>query len=698
MHRSNLQTAKILLEPTPRNATLELFISSPTLSEEYALGKLFLLLHIESIKDRAYELAITIRREVERRYYQGYNLKQDISVEKKFEEALQRLNQTVSEMMAEPHADFTLEGIHFIIGVVHNRELHFTQFGASKAYLIHKIKGKDYRTINILDSVNEKTGTSMAKLFTNIISGEIDTHDALLFATESLVNYLSLDKLRLTIIHHSASEAAAHLHNLLKEINSQMSFGALILKYPSLLVATPREEKRIEMKQPQSDRSLTDLAHAEAQTEEVLSPSLSTRIERYSRTFFYWIQEKIRGIFQKGKTKRFLESPSKENNIYQRLARERSRFRPKDRIIKKTIRIMRDMFMSIFAVFGALGKMISKMFQKRTVIAFSNIPRKLRWVGFSISLLAVLLIVSLSISGKKNQEETQNVQFKNILLLLEEKLTQAEAALIYNDDVRIQGALSESESLLGSLSPKNEGEKKEYSEVAEKLETLANRYRRIEVLPEPPMLFSITSKKEFIQKIGEKMNPERILIVYEGDTLFQYDSSKKTTREFSLSGTPPQFTLTDAQIYSGRLYVFDGEAQEIYRFSQSGNTFVSPSQWVKNGKENLKNGRALTIDGGIYVMTQEKLFRFFNGSFEKEIPLFIDPKLKGPKKIWTSAESDAFYFLDFDSQRIVITTKEGKLQKQFTSPKWNNIQDFIVDEEGMKIYLLNGNEVYEVGF
>lgn len=712
MHRENLQTAKLLLEPTPRDATLELFISSPTLSEEYALGKLFLLIHIESIKDRAYELAITLRREVERRYYQGYNLKQDISVEKKFEETLARLNQTVSEMIAEQPGNFTLENIHFIIGVIHNRELHFTQFGATKAYLIHKIKGKDYRTINILDSLPEKTPTSMAKLFTNIISGEIDAHDALLLSTESLINYLSLDKLRLTIIHHSASEAAAHLGNLLKEINSRIAFGALILKYPSLPIIESQEEKRIEMKtSSEGNRSIIDLAHTEATTEEVLSPSLFTRLVRYAKNLLYWIKENLRTFSRKRTTKQFLHDSPKGNNIYERLARERTRFQRKDKFLKKCIRNAQNLSRAIVAIIAHIGKNIAKKFERKIIVGqdqeYSTIknfytkireyPKKLKLATLGITLLAILLIINITARYQKNNEQIRSAQYRNTVSMLEEKLTEIEAALIYNDSVRAESALVESGSLLSALSPTNDEEKKEYLDLEKKFQLVANKSRHITLITDLPTITAIASKKEFLQKVGEKINQKgKILALRDGNNIFQYDATKKTIQEFSIALLPEQSLIISSEIYAGKLYMVTDNTEEIYRLQKSGNTFGSPFAWIKNGKEYLKNIQAITIDGGIYFLTKEKLLRFFNGSFEKEISLSITPKLENPNQMWTDSESNTLYFLDPPTKRVVATAKDGKLEKQWISEKWKDLQNFIVDEKGKKIYLLNGNEVYEI--
>ncbi len=188
----------------------------------------------------------------------------------------------------------------------------------------------------------------------------------------------------------------------------------------------------------------------------------------------------------------------------------------------------------------------------------------------------------------------------------------------------------------------------------------------------------------------------KILTLYEGNNIFQYDPIKKVAQEFPLSGLPEKFSFTSAEIYAGKLYVLDDSADEIYRFPKLGNSFGSPTSWIKNGKEYLEDARAIAIDGGIYILTKDKLFRFFSGSFEKEIPLFINPTLENPKQIWTESESNLLYFLDPPTKRMVSTTKEGKINKQWTSSQWNDLQNFIVDEKGGKIYLLNGLDVYEI--
>lgn len=763
MRRSNLQTSRLLLEPTPKNATLELFISTPTLSEEYALGKLFGLIHIDSTKDEAYEIAITIRRETERRYYQGFNLKNDISIEKKFEEALAQLNETIAEVIEENRINLKLEQVHFILGVVHKRELHFTQFGNAKAYLVHKIKGKDYRPVNILESTEGTSPqTSLAKLFSNIISGEIGPNDALLFATETVTDYLSLDKLVATVVRNSASEANAHLATLLKEIDSNISFGALVLKYPSLPVTMPGQKRR---EQPSStmpgvlpERSIADLAHTESKTEEILSPSTGASLKRYAQNALAGFKSPLR---RKRKSRR-KEASNAQTNIYQRLARKKTRFKsPSGAIMRAGGRVLGG-FTDILGVTASLLKRIaaqkgsSKPKNKApnakprrksrsgggTLRALGRMPRKVQLVFGVVVVLVVVLVVGSLVTGSKEKEKEIGIQFDEKIALAREKLDEADAALIYGGDEEAKELLLEAESLIKALETSSPEQDALRAAEETKVSALLNGMRRIENVADPTTLvvfpqsvapgevsterflelektsegFLVLSNSQIYHHStaaeGESTQlatAEGIefsrLIPYDGEMfvtsaanqVFRLDVAEKKLTEYSLPAGSADLSFADATLYADRLYALDSQARQIHKLERSGGSFGTAQAWASGDITDLSRASSLAIDGDVFVLFGDATVgKYAGGTQEESFSIPADPALESPSKIFTSRETDFLYILDPSTSRLVVLTKGGKLISQFTSPKFDRLKDFVVDEEAKKIYLLNHSTVYEV--
>jgi len=767
IQRSNLQTSRLILEPTPRNATLELFIASPTLSEEYALGKLFGLIHVESLDDAAYELAITLRREIQRRYYQGFNLKKDISVEKKFEETLASLNQVIAEWIEGNHISLKLEHIHFILGVIHNHELYFSQIGNTKAYLIHKIKGKDYRPINILESTNgNNVQPSLAKLFSNVIIGEIGPHDALLFCTESLIDYLSLDKLKITITNHAAGEATTHLSSLLKEINPQTSFGALILKYPSITFVDSERQKKIETKiaSGNSQRSITDLKNTEDQTEAILAPSLSTSFKHSLSEFFQFIVSKFKKTSPYRRTRKPNQVYSAQTNIYQRLSKEKNRFRNKTHLTSKlyrtflhTISACLGGIVFIFHIFVSVWKGLSHnlfRIEKKIISTPLDTPpfsrkeniftywkeknfsfTRKRWIITGICILVILFLGSVIWISEKKKNENKNLVFATQMQEIEKNLTQIESILIYGDEKRALEFFLKTEKIFPTLSPRTENQKKIKQLAEEKFSHLQQTVQKIEVVSQTKPFYSLNSlqtNEVFLQSgkikndlllltnqrilIWNAQTKENTSILWKNDSLprhlilhgntifvmdeknniFRLDISSRTWKNLvipsKLSASPIQAVMP----YLDRWYLLLASENQILRMDRGGDNFGKANFWLKEKISSLTNARDMALDGSLYVLlNNNEILRFFGGKFEETLNIEIEPSLKEPLKIVTSNESQFLYILEKSEQRIIVVTKDKKLVKQYHASEWNDLKDMIVAENEKKIYLVNGNDIYQ---
>ncbi len=118
-----------------------------------------------------------------------------------------------------------------------------------------------------------------------------------------------------------------------------------------------------------------------------------------------------------------------------------------------------------------------------------------------------------------------------------------------------------------------------------------------------------------------------------------------------------------------------------------------PGTWLEKDETRIKDPLALAIDGSIFVLDKiNKTHRYYKGRYEEKINYSIFPPFRADK-IKTSYELPLF-FLDVQGKRIIIGSKEGKIEKQLYLPELTNPKDIAITSDGKKIYLLDNQEIY----
>ncbi len=170
--------------------------------------------------------------------------------------------------------------------------------------------------------------------------------------------------------------------------------------------------------------------------------------------------------------------------------------------------------------------------------------------------------------------------------------------------------------------------------------------------------------------------------------LIRARNSTISVEKINLPGEENKFISISS--FLGRPYFLDDKG-EVFTYTSN-----NPTRWMEDNTKRAENGRSLTIDGSIYVITNNsQILHYYRGEKEKTIDLSIFPKLENPNKIITTPESPLL-ILDTENERIIIVSKEGKLVKQIFHKKFKNIKDITLSSNGKKIYLLIGKEVYSL--
>jgi DNA-binding beta-propeller fold protein YncE len=155
--------------------------------------------------------------------------------------------------------------------------------------------------------------------------------------------------------------------------------------------------------------------------------------------------------------------------------------------------------------------------------------------------------------------------------------------------------------------------------------------------------------------------------------------------------------IKSMKTYNNKLYLLDVYNNQILKFTKRLNGFISPEEWVHDPMVDIKDGIDIAIDGDIYVLKNSgEIIKISLGKLANFAVKTIDPPLSNPKKIQTRDNMKFIYILDAGNKRIVAIDKEGYIAKQYSSPLFNDLKDFVVLERDKKIYVLNGSIVYGI--
>ncbi|MDD5043417.1 MAG: hypothetical protein PHD51_01975 [Patescibacteria group bacterium] len=295
MIRPAVQIDRLIITSPRSRSTCYAFTSNITPDEKNSLGNLFGIIEINYQSKDSQKIINTIIAEMENAYYGTFNklmLNQPAgatqlyldgleNIETIFEESLQKINQKLTHLIKEQNLDLVPEKLNALIGVIKNKYLYFTNIGQTNAFLIHKKKNDDYIMLNVLEGApSESERLNLIRIFSNIISGKINSEDSLLFCTSALLDYFSLEKLKTTLTTLTVTSALQQLKNLLNEANPNVSVAAIVAK-----LSDQREKPSNQPSKLTSQTSIAQLLGTEEKTKEFLSPSLLLNIRRnLSRT------------------------------------------------------------------------------------------------------------------------------------------------------------------------------------------------------------------------------------------------------------------------------------------------------------------------------------------------------------------------------------------------------------------------------
>lgn len=754
----NYKIAQFIITPSQRDEFAhEIYIAQPDANKEALAGKLFALIEIKSKKSDSLKIINFLINALNNSYYQNEKmiLRERISsvkIEHIFESALAKTNKRLSEFLQSEKIKLNSGLANITIGVIHNDSLHFSNLGKNNALLIYKCKNEHNAKYKISD-ISEQTDkgeakkpSSMAKLFSNVISGSIPRGGYFIFSNETFSEYLSSKQIIDITTALPPASAAEQIKNTLSRINSYVPFLGIIIKNTDGI-----EIREIKIKKQISSTkdSIENLMTTEDRTEKLLAPS---------------------GIISPKKLPVFFENIFKYLKLNKNKKTSGTTFLLKDKIFsgkkislfsfKKISDSLKNFLAFVIGIFIYIFKTLSdkrKLSELcgKFILNGKNLTAKTKTVSSEIFfryknlnktnkilLSAFLICVTLFSSNLawqniKNKKALKQASISGLISLIEQKQNQIDANLLYNNGEGAKKLLEEVKNIMSELPQKSRSEQDKYAALSAKHNVQIEKISRV-IRPE---IFEIAD----FSKLNAESKPENIIMSQE--TIFSADASQKTiyivdlknklstsvnlpkqnisrldfpdigknneisyfngkniiifnskTEELSSLEIDYKFEpekIIDLKQYNGRYYLADSASGQIYRFNRNGSKLTSANGWL-NSEENLTEIKSMAINGEIYLLKNNgEIFKYGKGEKQNFSISKIEPNLNQASKIIIS-ENQNIHILDPSGKRLIVFDKNGDLINQYAGDKFDNLKDFQVDEKNKKIYFLNGASIYMI--
>jgi hypothetical protein len=173
-------------------------------------------------------------------------------------------------------------------------------------------------------------------------------------------------------------------------------------------------------------------------------------------------------------------------------------------------------------------------------------------------------------------------------------------------------------------------------------------------------------------------------------------SDKKPVRIISKD---PTWNLVSSLVsFGGNLYVLDTGASRIWKYTAIEKGFSEIREYLNpDTLPDLSMATNMTIDGTVWAGSKEgRIYHFVQGKEETFLPKGVEPQLGTDLQVYSTDETNNFYILDRQNNRVVVTQKDGTYLAQYRFTSEASVDSIAVSEAQKKILLLSGGKIYSI--
>ncbi len=743
-----LKTNKLLINSLQKPNNAFIYTGSPNKGQKDK-GKLIIMLDFPEETDNVKELGNLLIQKIHQLYYGSSIIDQETILENILEES----NENLPLLTKVDNA--WLKKFNAIIAIIYKQETYFSPVGNVSAWVAN---GNEL--INVFDYLenNDIEKPSVDRIFTNILSGNIETKQTLLFASNSIFDYVSKKSLEKIALDNDPSGINIKLKEILFKIENR-SFCSVSIKLTPYeenqkteedssikIEATEESNTNKDLENSQNDAKIKKPEEENSEEKEIIQENVDTAEIKTKETYGYSssknsidellnIQQKTKDILTKGKSSLDdkIETPFKT-------------IEKKDVLEKRKKINKKKLLKNIFSPFLYIAKLIKKILihkkSENTISLHTNgiiegKPRKKinkkRILLISGIIILLGFTANVLIMNYKKQASAKKQAYEKILGTIDDKKTEYDLLSIYKDEKLANEKLKEISDLINELPQKTDEQKKKYDEILNNFTDTLNKVWNINSIKEPKIttefafypekiikfndyIVGLGKESKDIEKYSIKDNKKELIgkeSIYSNVNIFEkynnfvygLDTNNKvdainledgTINKFDISYHPNYKKSIGAVSYNDKIYILDPESNQIYKHTIKTSSLDKGEAWIQDGTD-IKNALSIAIDSNIYLGFNDGTIKMFYMGKQKAFELkTINPIIKSIDKIYTDKTITEIYLLDSQTKRIIIINKKGELIKQYYFPTLNTLNNFIVDGASKTIYLQSENKVVEV--
>ena len=156
--------------------------------------------------------------------------------------------------------------------------------------------------------------------------------------------------------------------------------------------------------------------------------------------------------------------------------------------------------------------------------------------------------------------------------------------------------------------------------------------------------------------------------------------------------------IKDIVGFAGNVYLMDTVKNQIWKYVPTSAGYSQKFTYLAEGAQlNFGGAFQMKIDYSVWVLKEgPEILRLTGGVQDSFSVGGLDQNLKPLKSLFADEDGEELYLLDSENSRVVVLDKNGMYLKQYTGDKFATADDLVVDSEDKKMYLLEGNKLYQL--
>jgi hypothetical protein len=717
---------------------------TPTSPEEQARG-LSLLLPLTSHGGYIFVLAFTKRENADSEaFYQILNEQTHRLVESfgkesnpqhRFEQFLGALNETLATHVRNGDWNIPITDVHAIIGITSEKEMFLTGTGELTALFLHKKTQNRFQVFNLFRGIQtEQSLLTWEKVFAVVLDGDLHAGDAFCLTNKDIQSAIEQDELNNIL---STLPPTGSVEKIRQYFGHRDHMQII-----SLRMTPPHTESVQQTAKAPTNVSIDKLNETEDYTDHLLDdqkPSLRVFAKR-AITYI-----KARTGRTESRILKDLQGQGSTWDVTKRLFRNglKATILVGKQINRRAKRVIKHKGVEGQHNHIAHGaRKEPTTFKDRLTNLFAKAATANNTTTYLIGgiiIAIVVLVVGVTSISRSQARSAAESAYQEQLTTIEDVVERAASAVIYRDNNQARSLYVNAQTLVEQLPIETQEQTQTAEKLKNQVQTALNDLSNLVTIPNPPLLADLSDVSDGVFGSTIMSTTSGLFVTGTNGNIYNYDATKKqftasiaTADTFSavasssedarmyaidVDGRLAQLNTTsesidytdvsntswmDLEAYANRIYLLqqasDEQDGQVVRYNVSGSSISEETNWISSRSVSLDNAVSLAVDGTVFIlMSDGTIARFASGGEVGWDAGLVEPPITNATKIWTSTESDFVYVLEPDTERVIVYEKEsGDFIVQYRSDAFNNLSDFIVDENGYTIYLLADTRLYSI--